>query len=216
MKNNREQWLIKATKELDKRVFKPAFRELGHDLVVPEDVKVSCGFPPSGARGRRSKTIGVCFPRESSTSNVNEIFISPILDDSIKVLDVLAHELIHAIDNCVNGHRGIFVEIARKIGLVGKPTATSAGDELKEKLEAIVNVIGEYPHKEVKLSTKKQSTRNIKVKCSNGGCDWTFRQSQKQINLIEENHCLSCGEDDVLIYQTEDKEWIKVGESEYE
>jgi len=191
--SNREEWLNAATTHLKIYVFMPA----GFD--VPDDVKVSCGWPVSGGRpSSRKTTIGQCFSRELSKASINEIFISPSQNDSVKVLDILAHELIHAIDDCQNGHKGPFKRIAVAIGLEGKMTSTVAGDELKAKLEKIVEDIGDYPHKEIDLTTrKKQSTRNIKVECSVCGFNW--RASKAMISRMTNNTCNGCGSDTLTL-----------------
>ena len=128
------------------------------------------------------QTLGVCFNRASSVNGVNEIFISPVLEDTSRVLDVLIHELIHAVDDCVHGHKGLFKQIALAVGLEGKMTSTVAGEELQKKLKAIIDVVGEYPHSELKLSGKKQTTRNWKVACN--CCEFSFRTSRKNIELM--------------------------------
>ena len=173
----REQWLNSATELLNDKVFQP----MGFD--IPKDVKVSCGWPSSGGTGSRQTTIGQCFSRAASSNNVNEIFISPKLSDALKVLDVLAHELIHAIDDCKSGHKGAFRTMAKAIGLEGKMTATTASPELIERLNAISEFLGEYPHGELTANGKKQGTRMKKIACDS--CDFAFRASQKQIDAID-------------------------------
>jgi hypothetical protein len=187
----REQWLNAAAELLGDKVFQP----VGFD--IPSDVKVSCGWPSSGGVGSRQATIGQCFNRASSSNGVNEIFISPKLSDATKVLDVLAHELIHAIDDCKNGHKGAFRTMAKAIGLEGKMTATIASPELLERLNAISEFLGEYPHGELSANGKKQGTRMKKISCNS--CDFAFRASQKQIDSIDfEKGCLSIGCDGEL------------------
>jgi len=185
---NRETYLKNATEQLQKIVFAP------HGLKIPKDVKVSGGFAPSGNRGRRFKTLGVCHNRASSKAGVNEIFISPVMDDTIKVLDVLSHELIHAIDDNKSGHGVAFKRMALAIGLTGKMTSTIAGEELTEKLKQVSKKVGKYPHAEVTLSNrKKQTTRNVKVECH--GCEFSYRTSRKNLELIEIWDCPACGEE---------------------
>jgi len=188
-KVTRENWLIMATSKLNDGVFK----QCGYE--VPQDVKVSCGFPASGGRtGAKHQAIGTCHNRASSKAGVNEVYISPTQDDSIRVLDVLTHELIHAIDDCISGHKGLFRTIAVDVGLEGKMTSTHAGKELTAKLEKIVKELGEYPHAEVSTANKKkQGTRNIKVECSNCGFGW--RASQTMIDRMNNAICNSCGND---------------------
>ena len=192
-KVTRENWLIMATDKLNNGVFKQ------HGYEVPKDVKVSCGFPASGGRtGAKHQAIGTCHNRASSKAGVNEVYISPTQDDSIRVLDVLTHELIHAIDDCEHGHKGLFRTIAVDVGLEGKMTSTHAGKELTAKLEKIVNELGEYPHAEVSTANKKkQGTRNIKVECSSCGFGW--RASQTMINRMTNATCNGCGSDTLTI-----------------
>lgn len=189
----REEWLVEGMAKLVKQVFEPV------DIEVPTDIKVSCGFPASGGRsGAKNQAIGVCHNRNSSEAGVNEIFISPVVSDSVHALDVLSHEMIHAVDDCKNGHKKPFKDMAVKIGLTGKMTATVAGDELKKKLEQIVLELGDYPHAEVSTANKKkQSTRNLKVECSECGFGW--RASKTMIARMTNTTCNGCGSDTLEI-----------------
>ena len=193
--NNREQWLLSATDEL-----KALFKQAGE--TVPNDVKVSCGFPLGFRAGSKHQAIGVCHPRSHSESGVNEIFINPNQDDSLRVLDVLVHELIHAIDDCQSGHGAPFRRIALAVGLTGKMTATVASPELEEKLKVILEKLGEYPHAKIQAVKKKQSTRMIKH-VSENDCGAIIYASRKQ---SEENPmmCANCTiESEEPIYMVE-------------
>ena len=177
----REEYLAKATKELGRLVFKPA----GYEL--PETA-VSCSWP--GGRSDRKKTIGQCWPRAASAAKVNEIFISPMIEDSADAIDILAHELVHAVDDCQNGHKAAFVKICKDIGLTkGKPTSAGAGEELRATIEKIVTKIGQYPHKKLSAGShiKKQTTRMIKVEC--GDCGAVFRMSRMWANEVRSCPC---------------------------
>ena len=186
----REEWLEQATTLLNSEVFIPAGYE------IPADVKVSCGWPVSGGASSRQATIGQCFSRAVSANNVNEIFISPKLDEASRVLDVLTHEHIHAIDDCKSGHKGLFRTIAKAVGLEGKMTATVASEALKIKLEAIIDKLGDYPHAKLDYTKqiKKQSTRMIKVECRDKECGFSFRTSRKNLELMSNNFCNACNE----------------------
>lgn len=169
---NRETWLEAATERLW-----PLFTR--HEL-KPVPIRVSVGWP--GGRGNKNNTIGQCWPKQTASDEVAQIFISPVLDDSVRVLDVLAHEMIHAICGPGVGHRGIFVRIASMIGLEGKPTATVAGEKLKAELEAIVDELGEYPHAALSLlpaAGKSRSGAYVKVTCTS--CEFTARVSKTQL-----------------------------------
>ena len=138
---------------------------------------MSTGFPKGGGRGN-AKVSGQAWTIEGKTPNV---FISPILDDSQRVLDVLVHELVHVAVGCQCGHRGPFKRLATGLGLTGKMTATVAGEDLLVRLGTIISAIGEYPHEALipAPNPKKQSTRMIKVEC--GGCGYVARVSRKWI-----------------------------------
>jgi len=138
----REQWLNSAVE-----VLKPIFTEKGY--VVPK-VNVSCGFPSTG----KDRHIGQCWAKETSEADINEIFISPKLDDPIAVLDTLVHELVHAVDNCKNSHGAVFKKIALSVGLEGKMRQAAAGEKLKARLKEITIPLGEYPHKKLKFHIK--------------------------------------------------------------
>ena len=58
-------------------------------------------------------------------------------------------------------------------------TATEAGEELKGRLNALVEQLGEYPHALLTESGKKQSTRMIKCECYS--CGYIARTSSKWI-----------------------------------
>jgi DNA-directed RNA polymerase subunit RPC12/RpoP len=194
---NREQYLQKATKHFAKSLFAPAGYE------VPADVKVTTSLPSRRAFGTKKRTIGQCYSRECSDAKVNEVFISPTIDNSIEVLATLVHELVHAIDNCEHGHKKEFIKIARAVGLQGKPTECTAveGTKLYELLEKYVEKNGKFPHKKIDIfvDTKKQSTRMIKIECPH--CGFKVRASRKVIDEIDNNHvqCWSCGSRELQI-----------------
>lgn len=48
---------------------------------------------------------------------INQIFISPVLDEPMTVLETLAHELVHAIDDCKSGHGAEFQKISKDLKL---------------------------------------------------------------------------------------------------
>ena len=107
--------------------------------------RVSCGFP-KGSRGRSAaKAIGQCWGTDAAADEHANIFISPVLDDPARVLDVLLHELIHA-GTPGAGHKGPFVAACKAVGLLKPWTATTAGPELEGSLVAMAKEIGSYPH----------------------------------------------------------------------
>lgn len=173
----REEWLEMAATHLGAKVFSPH----GYDLPA---IKVTVGFPSTNALGMRQRRIGECWKRSCSTDNANQIFLSPLLDNPIKYVDVLAHELVHAVDDCENGHKGKFKAICQKIGLTeGPPKSASAGSELLGVIQNIIDELGEFPHGTLSAASKekKQSTRLLKVVCP--GCGYTVRTTAKWIEV---------------------------------
>jgi len=142
--NTREAWLLQATDLL-----RPLFLSKGHHL--PEQVSVSCGFPSTGNKFH----IGQCWSRQSSTNECNQVFISPTVDDPVTVLDILVHELVHAVDDCQHKHGKEFKKIALSLGMKGPMRSAEAGPELKKRLEEMALKLGPYPHGKLKQSLKK-------------------------------------------------------------
>lgn len=182
MTMNREQWLTEAVAKLA-----PLFEEVG--TRVPP-VRVSVGWP--GGRGKKDAVIGQCWRKAAAADEISQLFISPVLDDAVRVLDVLTHELCHATDDCESGHRGHFAKLARRIGLDGKLTATVAGPDLAEKLEAIAEELGEYPHAALSKAAdiKKQTTRMLKAECPN--TKYLVRLTRKWVDTYGAPLCPCC------------------------
>lgn len=178
----REAWLVSAVEALA-----PLFAEIGESLPT---VRVSVGWP--GGRGPKTAVIGQCWATGAAADKVSQVFVSPVLDDAARVLDVLAHELIHALDDCQSGHKGRFVKVARALGLEGKATATVAGADLKARLDAIAEALGAYPHAALANvdgadGPKKQGTRMLKVVCPESG--YTLRTTKKWLEEFGAPFC---------------------------
>lgn len=151
----REAWLTKLLQELREGIF------AAKGYTVPDNIRVSVGWP----RGSR-KAIGQCWPAVSSADKTREIFISPALSDPMRVADVLAHEVCHAALPEDVKHGKPFADMARAIGLVGKPTATEAGPEFKAWAEPVLIALGDYPHGRLSdFGRKKQATRLLRIHC---------------------------------------------------
>lgn len=156
----REEWLLAAVEEI-----RPIFETKGHQ--IPLDCQVSCGFASTGTR---SHHIGHCWSRKSSTDERNQIFISPALLEPVEVLDTLAHELIHAVDNCEHKHGKEFKKIALSLGMVGPMRSAEAGPELKAKLVIVAQTPGPYPHGKLKVTHHKVISRSRpRAKCPDCG-----------------------------------------------
>jgi hypothetical protein len=145
----RESWLLAAVDLL-----RPLFLARKH--VIPAGVMVSCGF---ASMGTRSHHVGQCWSTSSSTNGLNQIFISPALHDPVEVLDTLAHELVHAVDDCRNRHGKEFKAVALSLGMKGPMRSSGAGPELRAKLGEIAAVLGPYPHGKLNVAHRKPRSR---------------------------------------------------------
>lgn len=180
----REEWLVAAAHAL-----RPLFDEQG----APDypRFRVSCGFPKGGRR-----SIGQAWTPEASGDETAELFVSPELETLVEagtpgVVDVLLHELIHAVVGNECGHKGPFRKLAKGIGLEGKMTATVPSVALAERLLLLVAPLGPYPHAKLsKLTVNKQSTRMLRVSCE--GCGFICRTTRKWLDEVGAPTC-ACG-----------------------
>jgi hypothetical protein len=169
---HREPWLHAVMEKM-----KPLFVERG--FRVPENVRLTCGFPSSRAFAAQNQRTGECWSDENSKDGHFEIMVSPTIDDPMQVAGVLAHELCHACVGIKEGHKGPFKTLALAIGLEGKMTATTEGEAFKRYLTPILEDVGPYPHAEISklvVARKKQTTRLIKLKCPM--CKYSVRITQ--------------------------------------
>ena len=168
----RESWLMAGVERIT-----PIFAARGH--VVPQ-VRVSIGWPASG---QRSSHIGECWPTSRSDDGVNQIFIVPSLSDAVQVLDVLTHELVHAVDDCKHGHGKEFKAIALSVGLEGpRMRSASAGQLLRGRLTAIAAALGPFPHG--KLSRRPPRAMNPnppRAKCPQ--CEYRLAIPKKFLHI---------------------------------
>jgi hypothetical protein len=163
-KITRELWLQNAAD-----LVSPIFKNKGY--TIPK-VQVSCGFPSTG---NKSKHVGQCWGKSSTNDGTNQLFISPVLDEPVQVLDTLVHELVHAVDDCIHHHGPEFKKIATDVGLQGLMREASAGPWLLEQLTAISRQLGKYPHSKINLahSSSKKTGPRPRAKCKKCGYEVT-------------------------------------------
>jgi hypothetical protein len=168
----REAWLMSAVEHV-----KPIFENAGY--VIPP-VRVSVGFPSTGGKGRH---LGQCWSTRSADDGINQIFIAPHLHTPFDFLDTLVHELVHAVDNCANGHGEEFKKIALKVGLKGPMRSAGAGDWLKKDLLAIADKLGEFPHGRLSLPvrTTQKTAKRPGAKCQK--CGYEIVMLRKHLHL---------------------------------
>jgi hypothetical protein len=177
LNETRESWLRDAVAMLD-----PLFRDAGCN--VPKGIAVSCGFPSFRALAKQRRRLGECWASRASRGGRFEIFISPLVDDSVDVLGIVVHELIHVVVGSEAGHGIAFKRLAVAVGLAGRMSATVPGDRLRLQLVRMTSLLGQYPHRALDasdLSYKKQGTRLIKVICSS--CGYSARITRRWIAI---------------------------------
>tara|TARA_R110002094_G_scaffold87440_1_gene91059 strand:+ start:109 stop:741 length:633 start_codon:yes stop_codon:yes gene_type:complete len=199
---NRETYLEAMT---DKAVV--LFENAGYKISdIRSIIKVSCGFPPNTRIGTKFTTLGVCINPKASESGNHEIYINPVTSESVKVIDILIHELTHAMTNtqfpnAKQSHGKEFKMVSKAIQMDGnkKFKYACANPDLIKKIKSWIKELGEYPHDKITLkgNRKKQGVRNLKVECQS--CEWSFRTSNKNILLMVSTKCLCCGDDEGLI-----------------
>lgn len=99
--------------------------------------------------------IDMCCISYASDEGFNEIIICTDKKNSLQILQSLTHQCIHAVDDCENGHSGLFSDIFNGIGMVGefnglgmasKKTGFNVSKELKAKLSTYIKQYGEFTH----------------------------------------------------------------------
>ena len=182
----KEQWLAEAVK-----LARDLFTECGYE--VPEHVRISTGWPSRQAMSKKRR-IGEAWHYGCSGDGVHEVIISLYLDDPVKVLGVLIHELVHVTVGVQHGHRKPFADCAKAVGLTKPWTATGESDWLRARLEKWAKQLGQYPHAKLdgsKGEQKKQTTRMLKLECEECGC--VVRTSAKWIDEHGEDWPCPCG-----------------------
>lgn len=135
-------------------------------IEVPAKARVSIGYPLQ--KGQGTDTVGQAW--QGTTDGIPQIYISPEIGDSLRVLDVLAHEMLHVGLPPTAKHTKPFAQAAEKLGLDGPAKATFAGPILKLVLKDMAEELGTYPHTPLippnrgKVTTKPRDNEPNKVK----------------------------------------------------
>lgn len=180
----REQWLTEGMHQLNQLVFTPA------KYKIPKDVRVSCGFPHTNAFGTRRRTLGECWYPRSNTPH--ELFISPLEGESLRVLDILTHEIVHTVAGKDAKHGKQFAHVATRVGLTGKMTSTIAGPALTKVLTSIVGQLGAYPHVAMDPALKKANPRGPTTAKAACDCGYYVRIPYKFLEFGLPD-CPACG-----------------------
>jgi hypothetical protein len=165
----RQQWLEAAVEALRGR-----FVEAGY--TIPQQIRVSIGWPK---RAASCGAIGECWAVDASSDRHAELFISPQITEGARILDVLAHELVHATVGTAAGHKKPFKQCALKIGLQGPMRSTTAAPEFVAWTQILFKRIGPYPAGFL-TDTPKQGTRMHRCQCP--ACGYLARVSRRWLD----------------------------------
>lgn len=165
---NREGWLTEVAKQLE-----PCFKGF-----VIKPYRVTCGWPSRFALSHRARRVGECHAVETSTAGLFEVFVSPVLEDSLEVAGTVAHEMAHIVAGTEAGHGPKFNKVCWHVGLTkGKPTSVMPGKALNTHIQEIITKLGPYPHKAMKPKSTivPLKPKPIKLTCE-CGCSVTISQ----------------------------------------
>lgn len=171
----REAWLAAAAERMA-----PWFA--GLRVPLPGQLRMACGWP-HGRRSASGRVVGECWSPKASRDSTTEVFVSPLVDDSIQVLGILTHELVHAAVGVEAGHQAPFRRIALELGLEGPMRATTVGPQLRPRLESMLLDLGAYPHAALTAAAsgrRPDTTRLLKVLCPS--CGYLIRTTAKWID----------------------------------
>ena len=142
----------------------------------------------SDTRGRKTSAnanlghaVGICWHSITSEGNHRRIEIDRETSDTIKALEIVAHEVSHAVTSEGTGHKGAFLELVFGVfKLGGIPTATAPTEEFKNLIWNWLEQNGTYPHIRFVDRRPRQTTRMVKIACIDMDCGGATRASIKQ------------------------------------
>ena len=132
----------------------------------------------SDTRGRKTSAnanlghaVGICWHSITSEGNHRRIEIDRETSDTMKALEIVAHEVSHAVTPEDTGHKGAFVELVFGVfKLGGIPTATAPTEEFQQLIWNWLEQNGTYPHIRFVDRRPKQTTRMVKLACADINC----------------------------------------------
>ncbi|WOH61958.1 transcription elongation protein SprT [Bradyrhizobium sp. BWC-3-1] len=178
---NRETWLNQLAE-----LMAPRFEEMGKP--IPK-FRVAVGWTSAG---KTSKVGGECWHSNNSADNVFEILCAPIVDDSMEVAAILAHELSHAAAGFKHGHKGDFAKLMAALGLSRPFTSSIAGPRFKEWVQPFLDKLGNIPHARIMLKPER-TPREVAEDAGDEGVDedegGSSNQKKKQTTRMLKATC---------------------------
>ncbi len=181
---NREGWLTELGQQVERLAFK--------GIRLPP-YRLTCGWPCTGGLATKARRVGECHGAKSSKAGLFELFISPVLDESLEVAGTVCHEMAHVAAGIEAKHGKGFVRICNHVGLTqGKPTSVMPGQQLNEELAKVIKKLGVYPHQGIvgQVKAAKPSTM-VTLECE---CGFTCTTSAKKLGEVGSFPTCGCGE----------------------
>lgn len=162
---------------------------MAQGFTLPDRIRVSVGFTSGGRRG---SAIGECWSDAASEDGYFEIFLRPKMTTDSRIADVLTHELCHAAVGIAAGHGNKFKACAHAMGLVGKMTSTTAGEQWYKWALPVLDELGAMPYGAlndgaIHSGKPKQKTNLRKVECP--ACGWLARVTLKHVDTHSHLNC---------------------------
>ena len=184
-----EKSKLKAEEYLQK--FGEYILEIGHASGYGDKENTGKGIQIhiSDTRGRKrvtnnqtgSHTIGLCYPKGWAKDDYRKIEIDREQSETLKVLEIVAHEVSHALLDEMQGHKGNFPKLVFDVfKLGGVATATKPTTQFKQLIENWLEMYGLYPHIAFTDKSPKQTTRMVKIACIDMGCGGATKKSLEQ------------------------------------
>jgi hypothetical protein len=174
---NREHWLQNCGEIIAPHIELIAAKKM-------PDFLISVSMPTRKGLSTNGRVIGQCV-RPLQEGKRAHLFIHPMLADIKDVAGTVAHEQVHLYEL---GHGRAFGAIAKPLGLKGKLTHTTAGEEFFAQTDARGRTLmarllklGPYPHEALDISKRAPApTLLLKVICPK--CHFVARVTQKWID----------------------------------
>ena len=97
-----------------------------------------------------------CSPSWVSVEGLPLVIVGEHLSDPVEILGCLLHEMIHAADDCLDGHGDWFRGWARALGLEGDVRSTQLGRQLRNRLSRLCIGLGPYPSAEASYALSQR------------------------------------------------------------
>jgi hypothetical protein len=181
----REAWMLAAVEAM-----RPWFVDVNAEV---GPVRISVGW--AGGRGSNIGTgiRGQCWASHTVADRIPAIFVTPDQSDPLTIAGIILHEMNHAADDGLSGHRGTFAKTAKALGFL-PPWTSSEGKspELIARLTDLLAEVGTFPHSPIGDKSHGltgqapgkppvQGTRMLKLVCGVDG--YLVRTTQKWIEV---------------------------------